>query len=1041
MKKFLIFLVATIVAVCIGMTFYQFAKNDEVIKVNAETIYINYGDKLSLDDIGFSRKEASKDTKINFNAGGDEVTSIIKYDEVTKCYIPTQKGGATTIKISTTNRKYKTLTIDVIVGIGTEENPYYISNESQLFNIGGLYDLGSYFEMVADIDISSPHYPIGLVDGKYKEFTGKFNGMYHTISNLNINECDNAGLFAIMGSNSEVYNLNISNSTINGSFLNAGTVAGICYGTINKVVVENSTISNTRTSSNTGAVVGSLLTDKTTGSTAGILRTGAYTNQSNQITAKGNLGGLTGLLDSAVIHACYTDLSLKNTSGVTGGLVGAIVIDDNTYVRESYSITKIQSTGTCAGNIAGKVSISKTANSIDQELVFVGVYFNKSVNNYPGIGEDAYGFASITNFAINGKTTSELKTKSTYIYYIDTTNDVKYWDKVWSLVDGEYPTLTFVTKFDEIDLEGESSTTTPGNPGQDITNPDIDNPDDITDPNKPSTNVSSISTKEELLNVFQTGNAVSGSYVLSNNINLGGMTWNPVAFSGKFVSDSSTSYTISNFKIDTNNHYSGFFSKLSSATIEGIKFSNVKISNSSTNETVGILVGYISGTATIKNVGVSNSEITASTKYAGVIVGLAGNVVVNIENCTASSSKIGTSALNVGGIVGRVGSSTKIVNCNAKNLTLKGVDRVGGIIAINYGLVSSCSTSGEIASSSTASQVGYFGGIVGLNHGTVINSKNQMNITVYNNSEKTAGIFYYVGGLVGYNLGLVSKSCVYADKFSGSNANAATHIGGLIGYNNKGTLEYCFANIESIGETRANIYVAGISAYNFGGAINGCWVCVKELNGYVVAGLVRVNSNKGTVDSCATVGTTLNNRSTFKGVYTVSFVYDMVSGTVSDCLVKANLTCSYDSGWMAGFAGFMPYSNGVYGTIKTSIADVSFAGNGTKFLDLAEDGLMKKERTTGTITKCVISKDALVSGVIMSEYDNQFIFWGTAEAGSGSNFITATESEMKNIETYLDTKKCNFDIASGDLNSKWYYSEGDIPTPRAIQQAYTGAAG
>ena len=46
MKKFLIFLVATIVTVCIGLTFYQFAKNDEVIKVSSETIYLNYGDTL-----------------------------------------------------------------------------------------------------------------------------------------------------------------------------------------------------------------------------------------------------------------------------------------------------------------------------------------------------------------------------------------------------------------------------------------------------------------------------------------------------------------------------------------------------------------------------------------------------------------------------------------------------------------------------------------------------------------------------------------------------------------------------------------------------------------------------------------------------------------------------------------------------------------------------------------------------------------------------------------------------------------------------------
>ena len=1030
MKKFLIFLVATIVAVCIGMTFYQFAKNDEVIKINAETIYINYGDKLSLEDIGFSRKEASKDTKIDFNAGGDEVTSIIKYDEITKCYIPTQKGGATTIKISTTNRKYKTLTIDVVVGIGTEENPYYISNETQLFNIGTSYDLGSHFEMIADINLSSAHNPIGLVDGKYNEFTGKFNGNYHTINNLKINACDNAGLFAIMGSNSEVYNLSISNAVLDGAFLNAGTVAGICYGNINKVVVENSTITNTRTSGNTGAVVGSLLTDRTTGSTASMLRTGAYTNQGNQIAGKDNLGGLAGLVDSAIIHACYTDLNLKNTSGITGGLVGEIVVDNNTYIRESYSITKIQSTGTHTGNIAGKVSISANANAINQELVFVGLYFDKSLNNYAGIDADAYNFATITNFAVNGKTTAELKAKSTYIYYVDASDDVVYWDKVWSLVDGEYPTLTFVSKFDEINLEGESNSTSPDDPQK----------PDITDPENPDTNISAISNKQELLSVFQTGNAVSGNYVLTNNINLGGMTWNPVDFSGKFVSDSSSTYTISNFKINTNVHYSGFLSKLSSATIKDIKFSNVTISNSSSNESVGVLVGYISGTTSISGVSVSNSEITASTKYAGIIAGYVGSAVACIENCSAISSKIGTSALNVGGIVGRVGANTVVDNCKSTSLVIKGVDRVGGVSAVNYGTISDCSVDGEIGSTSTASSAGYFGGLSAVNQGILINSQSMMEITVHNNSDKADGIYYYVGGLVGYNTKAVSKCSVYADTFSGSNATSSTHIGGLVGYN-KGALEYCYASINTIGETRANIYVAGISAYNYGGTITGCWVGIKELNGYVVAGLVRVNSNNGTIDSCASVGATLLHRATYKGVQLVSFVYDMSSGTISNCIVRADLTCSYDSGWMAGFAGFMPYTNGAYGTITTSIADVSFDGKGTKFLDLAQDGLMKKSRTTGTISNCVISKDAVVNGVILSEYDNAFMFWGTATPGSNSNYITATESEMKNIETYLDTKKCNFDIASGELDSKWSFTDGYIPVPRAIYQSIANSAG
>ena len=49
MRKFLVFLVAIITTVCIGVTFYQFARNDEVIKVNTQTIYINSSDCIIIE--------------------------------------------------------------------------------------------------------------------------------------------------------------------------------------------------------------------------------------------------------------------------------------------------------------------------------------------------------------------------------------------------------------------------------------------------------------------------------------------------------------------------------------------------------------------------------------------------------------------------------------------------------------------------------------------------------------------------------------------------------------------------------------------------------------------------------------------------------------------------------------------------------------------------------------------------------------------------------------------------------------------------------
>ncbi|MBQ8522481.1 MAG: hypothetical protein IJ458_02315 [Clostridia bacterium] len=1054
MKKFLIFLVAIITTVCIGVTFYQFAKNDEVITVNTQTIYINYGDKLTLDDIGFSRKEASKETKIDFNAGGDEVTSIIKFDELSGSYIPTSKGGSTTIKITTTNRKYKSFTIDVMVGIGTEEFPYYISNETQLFDVTNAHiDDNACFKVVNDINLSQVHTPIGLIDGDYREFTGKFNGGYHTISNLNIESCDYAGLFAIMGANSEVYNLNVDNAIIEGEFINVGTIAGKCFGTINKVIVSNSTITNNKTDSNTGAIVGVLETDNLNSVTASILRTSAHTDQNTLITANGNLGGLAGSVNCAIVHACYSNLNLKNNSNsVTGGLVGNMIVNQNTYIRESYAINKIQSNGT-SGNIVGFIDLDNNTpiSNVTKELVLVGLYYEKSLNKFSGVGSDVYGFSTSTSFAINGKSNAEMKDKDTYIYYVNSTSNIVYWDKVWYLVDGEYPTLTFATKFDEVILEGVVDSLP--------TNPDISNPDN------PNATAIIISNKEQLIDALQNKDMVNGNYILNANIDLEGFNWIPVKFSGTFKSSENQNYTISNFTILGDNLlYAGFFYNLASATVSNVTFSNVTLTSSTANETVGVVVGHIRGNVVIKNVDVVNAQISTTTKYAGGIAGYISNVITKIEKCSTQNLNI-TNALNVGGIVGYTSEESYIISCKVKDHnSINGVDRIGGIAAVNHGTIYECLFSGNI-STINSSTAGYFGGLVGVNYSNILNSATFAEIKVNNPSSSDSEIYYFVGGLAGYNLGIIDNCSSYADEINTKQSTGIVYVAGLTGYN-AGTLQYCVADISSIGSVDKNIYTAGLSVFNYGGNIIGCFV-FGNLNGYQVAGLVRTNTNYGIIDSSmagtneivvtnsngnnsnsyiSTITQSLEGqnsieanksfkRAIYKGVQVATFVYEISSGTISNCIVNADLNCTNDNGWIAGFAGFMPYNEDKFGTISYSISNVSFNGVGTKYLEIAQEGLMKKKRTTGTITNCIISEDANIDGVVVAKYSK--ILWITQTPGSDSNYIIATNDQLADIGTYLDPNTCNFDISTGLTNSKWLYINNlKLPIPRAYLDVF-----
>lgn len=1049
MKKFLVFLVALIATVCIGVTFYQFAKNDEVISVNTAPIYINYGDKLSLSDIGFSRKDASKQTTFNFNAGGDEVASIIKFDQATQCYIPTNKGGATTIKISTSNRKYKTLTIDVFVGIGSEENPYYISNEKQLFEVTNKY-IGEevHYKLVNSIDLKEVHTPIGLIDNKNNEFKGTFDGGYNTISNLQIESCQFGGLFGIIGSTGSVSNLNIVNAKFDGQYSSVGAIAGKCYGKVDKVMVENPIIYNTSANGITGGALGTLETDANSLNTASIFRTGVIINQEDlAIGANSTLGGLVGISFGAQIHACYANVSLKNTSTeFTGGLVGEFVIDSASKIYESYAICKINSKG-LSGNIAGNLDIDANANIADikTDFILVGLYYNKSLNAYNGVGKDSFKIADSTSFSINGKTTNELLEKKTYIYYVTNKSNVVYWDKVWHCVDGQYPTLIFSNKFEDISLDDDSV----------VTNPDVDEPE-VTDPENSSSNTIIISNKHQFISYFQTGKKVTGKYIINADIDLEGMDWIPVDFSGTI---NGNNHTISNFTVVRHNNeeatdYRGVFYKLSSSTIKNIIFSNVKFLDESA-EGVGVVAGYIGADVKLYNVKVENSDVTTSAKYGAGVVGVINGLAI-LENISASNTNV--SALRAAGIASRVSASATLKNCSIStdSTIIKGIDLAGGISTINYGIIENSSVKGTVKSYNS-STMGYVGGIVAINYKTLKNNTCWCSIEANNT---TAGSIYQVGGIAAINNGTIEYCDIYTNQISAKDATSKVYIGGLTACN-EGKISYSVADVDNIGSPNSNLYVAGLTVVNFGGEIMGCFN-FGNLSGYMVSGLVINNDNNATIDSCMTGKSVYDgivdeteewhNRVKYKGHMVTTFAYSISSGVISNCLVTASLECQTNDGWVAGFAGFMPYTKGSkdqeakYGVIEYCIANISLQNSNVGYIycDIASGDLMKKDRCTGTISNCVISSE-LSSRYHQSLPEKNWLTGKTYAPGSGSNFVIKSVVEMTDISTFTQAGTSNFDISTNAIyddfaesfGSKWVKpGEKRIPVPSTIFNVY-----
>ncbi|WOD20869.1 filamentous hemagglutinin N-terminal domain-containing protein [Paraburkholderia kirstenboschensis] len=171
-------------------------------------------------------------------------------------------------------------------------------------------DLAGNYALGKDIDVSPPpgtvYKPIGMFPNP---FTGQFDGMGHTISNLTILASSEispeAGLFAVIDTAGVVRNLSVQGNV---GGLNAGILAGVNLGTI----------AGAHTS---GRVVGPVPV-----SLGGI-----------------STGGLVGFSGGTVTRSSSSAdvVSPSGPSGFTGGLVG----DNHGVIRQSFASGNVEATG------------------------------------------------------------------------------------------------------------------------------------------------------------------------------------------------------------------------------------------------------------------------------------------------------------------------------------------------------------------------------------------------------------------------------------------------------------------------------------------------------------------------------------------------------------------------------------------------------------------------------------------------------------------------------------------------------------------------
>jgi filamentous hemagglutinin family protein len=187
-----------------------------------------------------------------------------------------------------------------------------------------------------------------------------------------------------------------------------------------------------------------------------------------------------------------------------------------------------------------------------------------------------------------------------------------------------------------------------------------------------------------------------------------------------------------------------------------------------------------------------------------------------LENLSIDASMIGSGG-STGVLVSTNESGGRIVNVHISGtIDMQGAREVGGLAAMNYGLIANSSSSATVTGGSDAS------GLVASNFGTITHSYATGNVT----GEASA---MFVAGLVGTNYG----SGVIDHSWAMGAVAGDVGIGGLVG-SNMGQIAQSYA----IGSVTSTGVAGGLVAQEAGGTITQSWAAGLVTGAFLTGGLI-----------------------------------------------------------------------------------------------------------------------------------------------------------------------------------------------------------
>jgi hypothetical protein len=375
------------------------------------------------------------------------------------------------------------------------------------------------------------------------------------------------------------------------------------------------------------------------------------------------------------------------------------------------------------------------------------------------------------------------------------------------------------------------------------------------------------------------------------------------------------------------------------------------------------------------------------------------------------------------GLFGYLDGEIKYLGLEAVEVDAPGCDSVGGLVAVNRGVISNCYVAGDILGNRQV------GGLVGYNDtlqrdgatGVIRNCHTFGSVSGRNS----------VGGLVGAN----NDQSTISDSYSQSNISGVYQAGGLAGVNNNMS---AISDSYATGSVTGNSYVGGLAGLNDNtSTISDSYASGSVSGDNTIGGLVGENNSRSTIYNSYACASVIGNGDFIGGL--VGFCYD---SSISNSCSKSNVSGNNDVGGLVG--------EGFDCTITNSYSQGSVDANE------CVGGLVGSLK--GMVSRCYssgfISGNEDLGGLTGGCSELSIIsdsFWDVQNSGQNrmcgrpnSNWCIddygRTTAEMQMADTFLEAGWDFVDETANGTGDIWKISDG-LNYPHLWWEKYGGGLG